>query len=148
VINLEQHSSELRSNEVRDGGYFNFGGKNLPFEGTSGAPPQPSRLAEGAPVQHDAPRGLEQATRQSAGTFQFAGRNLPLEGTSGPSQVMLRRAEGAPIRHDVSVTSRPGQPMSDSLAQSRGYGASSQPDLPNPASEGSGQLIGGPVRRA
>jgi hypothetical protein len=54
--------------------------------------------------------------------FEFGGQRLLLEGTSGPPKEPARVAEGRPVRHDVSLGAAPG-------------------------ATGSGQLIGGPVRR-
>ena len=64
---------------------------------------------------------LKPAEPDPTDVFEFAGQRFLLKGTSGPPQEPARLAEGRPLRHDVSV------------------GA--------PAATGSGQLIGGPVRR-
>ena len=88
--------------------------------------------------------------------FEFGGRKLFLKGTSGPPAAQPRMAEGRPVRHDVVIA---GVPIS-----ARGTSGASQverrvavghpvqhrptPQDAAPGGTGSGQLIGGPVRRA
>jgi hypothetical protein len=87
--------------------------------------------------------------------FEFGGQKLPLKGTSGPPRVPSRTAEGMPIRHDVSTTGRtiPARTSGPSQVESRiaeGRPVQHRPGLHDAATgpRGSGQLIGGPVRRA
>jgi hypothetical protein len=87
--------------------------------------------------------------------FEFGGRKLPLKGTSGPPRVASRTAEGIPIRHDVSITGRTIPARTSGVSQVESRIAEGRPVQHTPAPQdaatgraGSGQLIGGPVRRA
>jgi len=88
--------------------------------------------------------------------FEFGGQKLLLKGTSGPPAARPRMAEGRPIRHDVMIA---GQGISargtSGASQGESRAAEGQPVQHRPAPQaaapggtGSGQLIGGPVRRA
>lgn len=65
---------------------------------------------------------LKPAEPAATEVFEFGGQRFLLQGTSGPPKEPARLAEGQPVRHDVSLGGAPGV-------------------------TGSGQLIGGPVRR-
>jgi hypothetical protein len=107
------------------------------------------------PEQH---AGVLKATThhdETTGFFEFGGRKLPVKGTSGPPRVPSRTAEGMPIRHDVSSTGRtiPAQTSGFSQVESRIAEGRPVQHRPSPQDAGagltgSGQLIGGPVRRA
>lgn len=105
----EVHAGVLRSIEHEAGEFFEFSGQKLPLKGTSGPQKEPSRLAEGSPIQHD---------------ILIAGQPAPPRATSGPGQVESRVAEGQPVKHGAGPESVAAGPP------------------------GSGQLTGGPVRRA
>jgi len=138
-------------------------GPNISTWGTSGASQVESRVAAGQPVQHrpdpqDAVHaGVLKPTKHETGEFfEFGGQKLLLRGTSGPPRERSRIAEGRPIRHDVSIAGRTIPAWGTSGAsQVESRVAAGQPvqHRPRPqdavlGSTGSGQLIGGPVRRA
>jgi hypothetical protein len=88
--------------------------------------------------------------------FEFGGHKLLLRGTSGPPAARPRMAEGRPIRHDVMIAGQaiPARGTSGA-SQVESRVAEGQPVQHRPAPHdaapggtGSGQLIGGPVRRA
>jgi len=88
--------------------------------------------------------------------FEFGGQKLPLKGTSGPPKERSRTAEGKPLRHDVMIagqaipvrgTSRADQ-VESRVAGGRPIQHTPGPLDAAPSAKGSGQLIGGPVRRA
>ena len=88
--------------------------------------------------------------------FEFGGQKLPLKGTSGLPKERSRTAEGRPIRHDVMIagqttpargTSGAGQ-VESRVAGGRPVQHTPGPLDAAPGAKGSGQLIGGPVRRA
>lgn len=101
-------------------------------------------------------RGNEHAAEEF---FEFGGRKLSMRGTSGPPKNPSRPAEGSPIRHDIATTAgqadsasetspapvqadiriAEGRPVQHSPGGSQGAA---------PTLTGSGQLTGGPVRRA
>jgi hypothetical protein len=87
--------------------------------------------------------------------FEFGGQKLLLKGTSGPPKERSRIAEGRPIRHDVMIagqtipargTSGAGQ-LESRVAVGRHVQHSPGPRASEPEVKGSGQLIGGPIRR-
>jgi len=87
--------------------------------------------------------------------LEFGGHKLPLEGTSGPPRVPSRTAEGMPIRHDVSTTGPTIPAQTSGVRQVESRIAEGRPvqHTPGPRDaaagpKASGQLIGGPVRRA
>ena len=98
---------------------------------------------------------LKPSEHETGELFEFGGHKFLLKGTSGPPAAPSRMAEGRPIRHDVMIA---GQPLS-----ARGTSGSSQaesrmavgrpvqhragPQDAAPGVTGSGQLVGGPVRR-
>ena len=101
--------------------------------------------------------GVLKPTEHEAGEFfESGGQKLLLKGTSGPPKERSRIAEGRPIQHDVLIT---GQTISargtSDASQMEGRVAAGRPVQHEPGpqdaaleSTGSGQLIGGPVRRA
>lgn len=98
---------------------------------------------------------LKAVPRDTTEFFEFGGQKLPLKGTSGPSRVASRIAEGVPIRHDVSTTGRTIPAPTSGLRQVESRVAEGRPVQHIPSRRdaatgptGSGQLIGGPVRRA
>jgi hypothetical protein len=88
--------------------------------------------------------------------FEFGGHTLPLQGTSGPPKVPSRMAEGRPIRHDVMIAGQaiPARGTSGAsqvesrVAAGRPVQHRPGPNDAAPGVTGSGQLVGGPVRRA
>jgi hypothetical protein len=86
--------------------------------------------------------------------FEFGGRKFPLKGTSGPPTVPSRTAEGMPIRHDVLTTGRTIPARTSGVTQVESRTAEGRPvqhTAPQgvaTGATGSGQRIGGPVRRA
>ena len=82
----ESHSGMLRSTEHHAAEFFEFGGQKLHLKGTSGPPPEPSRLAEGRPIRHN---------------VSIAGHPLPALSSSGVSHVEARTAEGHPVQHSL-----------------------------------------------
>ena len=98
---------------------------------------------------------LKALPHDTAEFFEFGGQKLPLKGTSGPPRVASRTAEGMPIRHDVSTTGGTiPAPTSDvsqvesRIAEGRPVQHTPSPQEADTGLTGSGQLIGGPVRRA
>ena len=83
--------------------------------------------------------------------FEFGGQKLLLHGTSGLPKERSRIAEGQPIRHDISLAGRtiPAE-ATPGAGQVVTRVASGQPAQLRPIAglTGSGQLIGGPIRRA
>lgn len=108
-------------------------------------PKQPeSHAGETKSREHEAPQ-----------YFEFGGQKLLLKGTSGPPKERSRTAEGRPTRHDVMIAGPAihAQGMSGAGQRASGVVGPHIQHSPGPrvaASEekGSGQLIGGPVRRA
>ncbi len=93
---------------------------------------------------------------ESDEVFEFGGHKLLIRGTSGPPATRARMAEGKPTRHDVTIAS-PGTSArgTSGASQVERRMAEGQPVHHRPAaqdaapgSKGSGQMIGGPVRRA
>ncbi|SCK35239.1 hypothetical protein VAR608DRAFT_3180 [Variovorax sp. HW608] len=87
--------------------------------------------------------------------FEIGGHRLPLHGTSGPPKVPPRTAEGLPVRHDVpsaaaNIPARTSgvSPLERRIAEGRPVQHTPGPQGAAKAPTGSGQLIGGPVRRA
>jgi len=86
--------------------------------------------------------------------FEFGGQKLLLTGTSGPPKERSRTAEGQPLRHDVSIADQTtpratsGASPVGRLAEGRPVQHRPSPQEAAPGPTGSGQLIGGPVRRA
>jgi hypothetical protein len=164
----ESHTGVLRPTQHEAGEFFEFGGQKLLLKGTSGPPKEPSRIAEGRPIRHDVSRTgrtieseshsgmLRPTEHQAAEFFEFGGQKLSLKGTSGPPKEPSRIAEGRPIRHDVSLTGRTTPASGTSgPSQVESRVATGRPVQHGPGpqdavleSTGSGQLIGGPVRRA
>jgi hypothetical protein len=99
---------------------------------------------------------LKSSAHEADEFFEFGGQKLPLKGTSGPPKERSRTAEGRPIRHDVMIAGQtiPARATSGaSQLESRvavGRAVQHRPGPQGATSEltGSGQLIGGPVRRA
>jgi hypothetical protein len=101
--------------------------------------------------------GELRATEYEAGeVFEFGGHKLSIQGTSGPPAAPSRMAEGRPIQHDVMIAGQaiPARATSG-VSQVESRVAAGQPVQHRPASQnaaqeitGSGQLVGGPVRRA
>jgi hypothetical protein len=86
----EVHAGVLKSIEQEADEFFEFSGQKLPLKGTSGPQKEPSRLAEGSPIQHD---------------ILIAGQPVPPRATSGASQVESRVAEGQPVKHGAGSES-------------------------------------------
>lgn len=93
---------------------------------------------------------------QSDEVFEFGGHKLLLRGTSGLPATRARMAEGKPIRHDVMIAGQGTSPRGTSGASqverrmAEGHPVQHRPAAQDaaPGSTGSGQMIGGPVRRA
>ena len=99
---------------------------------------------------------LKPSEDEASEVLEFGGHKLLLKGTSGPPKAPSRMAEGRPVRHDVM--------MAGQTVPTRGTSAASQvesrvaegrpvqhrpgPQDAAPGLTGSGQLIGGPVRRS
>ena len=109
-----------------------------------------SHAGELRPTQHEA-----------GDVFEFGGHRLPLQGTSGPPTAPSRMAEGRPIQHNVMISGQATSARGTSGAsQVESRVAGGQPVQHRPAPQnaeqenaaqgvtGSGQLVGGPVRRA
>jgi hypothetical protein len=99
---------------------------------------------------------LKPTPHEAVEFFEFGGQTLVLKGTSGPPKQQSRIAEGRPVRHDVSIAGRTIPALGTSGAsrvESRVASGRPVQHVPGPqdaalGSTGSGQLIGGPVRRA
>jgi hypothetical protein len=100
--------------------------------------------------------GVTKATpHETTEYFEFGGHKLPHRGTSGPQKLASRTAEGMPVRHDVRISAKTareptlgaGQVESRSAAGRPVQHASTARDATS-GPTGSGQTIGGPVRRA
>src|SRR5262249_13770627 len=100
--------------------------------------------------------GVMKATpHETTEFFEFGGHKLPHRGTSGPQKLASRTAEGMPVRHDVRISARTVREPTPGAGQVESRSAAGRPVQHNSgrrdaASEptGSGQAIGGPVRRA
>jgi hypothetical protein len=99
---------------------------------------------------------LKTSEHEAGEVFEFGGHKLLLKGTSGPPEVPSRMAEGRPIRHDVVIagqaivaraTSGASQ-VESRVAEGRPVQHRSSAQDAAPGVTGSGQLVGGPVRRA
>jgi hypothetical protein len=109
------------------------------------------------PNQSESHAGVLKPIEHHAGEFfEFGGQRLFLKGTSGPPKERSRIAEGQPIRHDVSIAGRtiPSGAMLDAsqlespiaagrLVQHRSGRQDAASGL-----MGTGQVTGGPIRRA
>ncbi len=162
----ERHAGVLSATTHETPEFFEFGGRQLLLKGTSGPPRVAARTAEGMPIRHDVSATgqtvparhagvLSATTHETPEFFEFGGRQLLLKGTSGPPRVVARTAEGMPTRHDVSTTGRAVPARTSGLGQVESRIAEGQPVQHTPGPQdaaigptGSGQLIGGPVRRA
>jgi hypothetical protein len=99
---------------------------------------------------------LKMSEHEAGEVFEFGGHKLLLKETSGPPKAPSRMAEGRPIRHDVTIAGQaiPARGTSGaSQVESRvaeGRPVQHRPDAQDaaPGLAGSGQLVGGPVRRA
>ncbi len=88
--------------------------------------------------------------------FEVGGREVVLKGTSGLAKEPPRVVEGRPIRHDIVVGGRTISAAGTSGAsQVEARTASGRPLQHRPAAQdravaptGSGNIIGGPIRRA
>ena len=98
------------------------------------------------------PSGSE---HEAGEVFEFGGHKLLLKGTSGPPKAPSRMAEGMPVRHDVMIAGQtiPGEGTSGAsqlesrLAVGRPVQHRPGPQDAAPGVTGSGQVVGGPVRR-
>jgi hypothetical protein len=104
----------------------------------------------------DSHAGMLKATEyESMEFFEFGGQQLPLKGTSGPPRLASRTAEGTPIRHELSTAGRTNLAATSGVHQIESRIAEGRPMQHTPGSQdtsagakGSGQRVGGPVRRA
>ena len=109
------------------------------------------------PNQSESHAGVLKPIEQHAGEFfEFGGQRLFLKGTSGPPKERSRTAEGQPIRHDVLIARRTiplGAILDASQLESRIAAGRLVQHTPGPQDAasgltGTGQVTGGPIRRA
>jgi hypothetical protein len=108
------------------------------------------------PVHSESHSGeLKQTEHQAVEFFEVGGQKLHLHGTSGPPKERSRTAEGKPVRHAVFLADRTIPLETTSCASEVGLRVGAgQPVQHRPSPQnaisgmtGSGQLIGGPIRR-
>jgi hypothetical protein len=98
VLTTESHSGMLKPTEQETTGFFEFGGRQLPLQGTSGPAAVQPRTAQGTPRRHE---------------VSTTDRTIPAG--VGVSQVESRTAEGRPVQQTPAQDAATGPTGSGQL---------------------------------